>query len=199
MTDDLPDLTVTLTAHIPAPAARPSSISLGDLAIQLSRITNPGPWRAADNFANAMGRVIAGARPRQDDPLIEPATPAHVLAHAYQLLIGDLQLCGCGVSGAAFDLVRDILNLAPFFENENWRKVDELAGNPAAAHIVLSTLERADLIEHGGSIGGSWLTDKGRYYQTALREVTDWDDLDEVGFPHDGQGCTDACWSVASC
>lgn len=120
--------------------------------------------------------------------------------HIYRLIYADddLGLCGCGTPEAAFSLVRDILNLAPFYEDQRWRQVEELVGNDGAHHIVLSMLTRAGLIEHGSSISGSWLTDKGRYYQTALAGIADWDFLDEgnFGYPHDGKDCTDACWRI---
>lgn len=116
-----------------------------------------------------------------------------VLQHVNGLLYMDLGLCGCGNPEEAFELVRDLLRLAPFYEHRD--EVRALIGDGAPSHIILSTLDHADLIEHGGSIHGSWLTDKGQWYLNALNTVTVWDEID-VGLPHDGAKCTDACWTA---
>jgi len=116
-----------------------------------------------------------------------------VLQHVNGLFYTDLGLCGCGDPYAAFDLVRDLLRLAPYFEHRT--EVVALIGDGPAAHIILSSLDHADLLEHGGSIHGSWLTDKGEWYLKALNTVKVWDDID-VGLPHDGNACTDSCWNV---
>jgi hypothetical protein len=115
----------------------------------------------------------------------------NVLQHVNGLFYTDIGLCGCGNAEEAFDLVRDLLNLAPFYEHR--QEVAALVGTGATGHIVLSALDNADLLEHGGTIHGSWLTDKGEWYQKALASITDWDEI-AVGVPHDGGSCTDACW-----
>jgi hypothetical protein len=120
---------------------------------------------------------------------------AHILEHAYQLFYSDLDLCGCGNPENAYELVRDLLALAPFYEDGRWRLAESLIGTPGACHMVLGMLEHAGLLDHGTSLRGAWLTDKGHWYLAALREVQ-FDDLDEVGFPHDGEACTDACWRL---
>jgi hypothetical protein len=121
----------------------------------------------------------------------------HILNHLYKLFYGDLDLCGCGRPADAYELIRDIISLAPFFENERWRLVESLIGNAGAHHIVLSALENADLIEHGSSISGSWLTPKGKWCQAVMRGV-EFEDIDGIsaGYPHDGGECTIACWLV---
>lgn len=119
--------------------------------------------------------------------------------HIYKLMYGDLSICGCGVPGDAFALVRDLLGLTPFYDNPD--EVQNLiGGHPGAYHLILSMLDEAGLIEHGGTIGGSWATKKGTYYLWAMNAVT-WDQVDnrelfQVGYPHDGAECTDACWEV---
>lgn len=43
------------------------------------------------------------------------------------------------------------------------RITDLVAANPkAAAHLILYVLDKRDLTEHGGSVCGSWLSDRGR-------------------------------------
>lgn len=119
----------------------------------------------------------------------------NVLQHVNGLLYIDLGLCGCGLPEEAFDLVRDLLALAPFYRSEQVREqVAALCGTEAARHMILSMLDNADLLEHGGSLDGAWLTDKGSWYLTALRTVDDWDAID-VGLPHNGGKCTTACWA----
>ena len=119
----------------------------------------------------------------------------NVLQHVNALLYMDLGLCGCGLPEESFDLVRGLLALAPFYQSEDVRgQVAVLCGTEPARHMILSMLTNADLLEHGGGIDGSWLTDKGRWYLAALRTVDDWDDID-VGLPHDGGKCTDVCWA----
>ena len=118
----------------------------------------------------------------------------HVLDHVYTLFYEELNLCGCGNPEEAYDLVRDLLGLVPFYDNPD--AVRDLIGQPGAYHMVLSALTHADLIGHGSSIGGSWLTDKGRWYLAALRGIADWDVIDDAGYPHVGVECTDGCWRV---
>jgi len=125
------------------------------------------------------------------------STREHVLDHVYKLFYGDLGMCGCGNPEDAYDLIRKLLDAAPFWEDPN--AVRDLIGQPGAYHIVLGSLTRVELLEHGGGIGGSWLTPKGEWFRDALRTVK-FDDLGDdgsnVGLPHDGGECTDACWLV---
>ncbi|MEV5451547.1 hypothetical protein [Streptomyces sp. NPDC052535] len=115
----------------------------------------------------------------------------NVLQHVNGLFYMELGLCGCGPSEDAFDLVRDLLRLAPFYDHRD--EVTDLIGDGATGHIVLCSLDKADLIEHGGIISGSWLTDKGQWYLSALNSIDNWDEID-VGLPHNGGKCTDSCW-----
>lgn len=125
----------------------------------------------------------------------------NILDHLYVLFYDDAQglgLCGCGYPSAAYDLVRDLLGLIPFYKNERWKTSESLTGNiPGAHHIVLSTMQRAGLIDHGSSLTGSWLTEKGKWALASMRtaEYGDFDGSD-AGYPHDGDACTDACWKL---
>lgn len=117
------------------------------------------------------------------------------VSHAHALLYAEppegLGICGCGNPEEALALVRDLLVLAPFYDNP--AAVEARIVDPGARHLVLSMLDNAGLIEHGSSIGGAWLTAKGAYCRRVLTWVT-WDAIDDSGFPHDGAGCGDACW-----
>jgi hypothetical protein len=123
----------------------------------------------------------------------------HVLSHLYVIFYDNQQglgLCGCGNPEAAYDLIRDLLSLAPFYEDSRWKTAEALTGNiPGAHHIVLGAMDRAGLIEHGSSQNGAWLTDKGTWCLAAMR-TAEFDDLDQHGYPHDGEACTDACWRL---
>jgi hypothetical protein len=116
----------------------------------------------------------------------------NVLQHINGLFYMDLGLCGCGNPEEAFDLVRNLLNLTPFYEHRE--QITELIGTGASGHIILSALDKADLIEHGNTIHGSWLTNKGQWHRKAMATVDDWEQID-VGLPHNGKSCTDACWA----
>lgn len=114
--------------------------------------------------------------------------------HLNQIFYVDLGFCGCGNSGDAYELVRDLLTLCPLYEGQRWRQAETLTGGGAVHHIVLSTLDTAGLIEHGSSINGSWLTPKGAWFLGAARTVP-FDDINDAGLPHDGGTCTERCWS----
>jgi len=118
--------------------------------------------------------------------------------HLYALVYDDLHLCGCGQPDAAIDLIRRLLNLAPFYDDP--AAVDaEFGGNAGAKHIVLSVLDDAGLIEHGGSITSSWPTAKGRAVRRLLTmaSTASVDDLlAGVGYPHNGEHCPGECWAA---
>ena len=110
--------------------------------------------------------------------------------HLYALFCGsnDLGFCGCGCPEEAYTLVRDILGLAPFFDH--YEAVRDLIGE-RAYYFVLYAIDQAGLIEHGGGIGGSWLTEKGKHYLPLMRRYG-WDEIAESGFPHSsGDGSLD--------
>jgi hypothetical protein len=120
----------------------------------------------------------------------------HALSHLELIFYGDLGMCGCGVPNDMITLVRDLLVLAPFHEEERWRAARNLCGIPGAYHFIISALTRAELLEHGSVLDGAWITAKGRWCLDALLAYPDWDDDDGPGYPHDGGECTDACWRV---
>lgn len=123
-----------------------------------------------------------------------------VLEHLNYLFYGDLKLCGCGDPESAWKLIHDLLKLTPFYEDQRWKKAQKLIGSDGAHHIVLSVMDEAGLIQHGGSIGGSWATDKGRWVLWAIEQAGGveamYEPVDDAGYPHAGQGCSDTCWKV---
>lgn len=109
--------------------------------------------------------------------------------HLEGLFSGELKLCGCGNPEDAYALIRDLLDLAPFHRHP--QRVRDLIGNDGAYHIVLSVLDEARLIEHGGGIGGAWITPKGERYRELMHRY-EYSDLDD-GPPHDGGDCPEGC------
>ncbi|MET8864659.1 hypothetical protein ABZW11_17115 [Nonomuraea sp. NPDC004580] len=120
------------------------------------------------------------------------------LDHAHQLFYGDLAMCGCGTPEAAYELVRDLLALIADHERDWAPLAKTLIGNPGAYHLTMSALDEAGLLEHGSSIDSAWLTDKGRWYASALRTIESWDGLEGYGYPHGMESCTEACWQIAT-
>jgi hypothetical protein len=99
----------------------------------------------------------------------------------------DLKWCGCGNPEKALEYMRDVLRLLEARSAAHWDKESN-----AAIDAVMDTrtglgisyaymLEAADLTEHGGSVHGLWLSDKGKQILAALNAVEDWDDaLDDI-------------------
>jgi hypothetical protein len=81
----------------------------------------------------------------------------------------DLHQCGCGSPQETWKLIHELLSLAPFYEDGRWKQVEGILGR--AHGFVLGVLTEADLLEHGGSVGGSWITDKGRWLLEAVGTV----------------------------
>lgn len=92
----------------------------------------------------------------------------HQAAH-----FGLLGLCGCGSPEDAYNFCRDALDC---FDRRGCREVppsrDWINAEDAlksliqarpneAAHVLAHLLTHLNLLEHGGSVGGSWLTDNG--------------------------------------
>jgi hypothetical protein len=139
---------------------------------------------------------VCGRDPNGQPAGYEPSPGCdHCVSHLYLVMYGDspigLGLCGCGNPEEGFTLVRDLLDLAPFYDN--WEAAYQRIGSPGAHQIVLAMLTNADLLSHGGSIGGSWLTPKGEFIRAVFRQVPTDDYLDEVaGFPE--HECSEDCW-----
>ena len=75
------------------------------------------------------------------------------------ITIGLCGLCGCGRESIKDDLIAII------------RDTDEIVKIPDDPYheLLLHVLDHADLLEHGTSIRGSWLSEKGRAVQGELR------------------------------
>lgn len=78
----------------------------------------------------------------------------------------DEWFCGCGSPALAARTLRDLLTLHPLYDNRP--AFEKLIPDEGLQYLILYTLDRFDLTEHGGTIGGAWLTDKGRAVLQAL-------------------------------
>lgn len=90
----------------------------------------------------------------------------HQAAH-YSLL----KLCGCGCPEDAYNFCREVLiafDRRPFDDREKpWVDAEDsvkaliIKSPDVAAHVISHLLTNLKLLEHGGSVGGSWLTKDG--------------------------------------
>jgi len=79
-----------------------------------------------------------------------------------------LGLCGCGSPEEAYNFCRDILKTCDRRDKaKDWISAENAAAEiikaqpEMAAHVFMHMLTHLDLLEHGGSVGGSWLTPDG--------------------------------------
>lgn len=93
---------------------------------------------------------------------------------AYRVRYDDLGDCGCGQSDQRLELVRQVLRDCPLYEDERWRAYDS-----PLAEWLLAIMAGADLIEHGSTLGGSWITEKGQRLLSALEDAAVWEALTE--------------------
>ena len=87
------------------------------------------------------------------------------LCWAQHVIEDDLPFCGCGYYRGRIELVRDVLRDCPLYENGARAKYDS-----PLAEWLLCMLDNAELIDHGTSIGRSWITDKGQRLLAILND-----------------------------
>lgn len=92
--------------------------------------------------------------------------------------------CGCGDPTAATTRLRDILKLHPLYNHRD--EFEALVPDNGLQYLLLYTLHHFDLTEHGGTVGGAWLTDKGKAVLEALNResVDDFQELLEQSCVH---------------
>lgn len=92
-----------------------------------------------------------------------------------------VDMCGCGVPEDTYEVIRRILNIRQSWSEEGI-KYDELQSkyekelhlntkdslHYGVLQFVLYMLDSKEIIEHGSSIGGCWLTEWGKMYLTVL-------------------------------
>lgn len=94
-----------------------------------------------------------------------------------QAKIKAMRFCGCGNPDDAYGALRDTLDA---YDNDEarggwdgrvqrtkdwWAKLGD-----GYAHLLLYFIDAAGLLEHGGSVGGSWLSEDGKLVLGFLRQ-----------------------------
>lgn len=80
--------------------------------------------------------------------------------------------CGCGCREDAAGALLRLLRIHPLYEHQN--ELTAMLPDLGVKYLVLYMLDRLALTEHGGSVGGAWLTEKGEAVRDALnREAED--------------------------
>lgn len=77
--------------------------------------------------------------------------------------------CGCGNPEDASGALLHLLELHPLYDAASQQDLDTWIPDSGVRHLLLYMLDRLDLTEHGGSVGGGWLTDNGEAVRDALR------------------------------
>lgn len=110
-------------------------------------------------FTNPVSHVRLGSSTR--------TSPEH---WAFGVIYDRLHFCGCGLPEEALRLVTDLLTLAPWHDAGN-AVGERIGGEDGTRHLVMYLIDGAGLIEHGGSITGSWLTDDGVRFLNAMQTL----------------------------
>ncbi|QEE39814.1 MULTISPECIES: hypothetical protein [unclassified Methylobacterium] len=112
--------------------------------------------------------------------------------------------CGCGAPWAAADWLRRALEAHPAWEKESQQGAVWGEGH-GRAYVLRYMLDHAALTEHGGSVGGAWLTERGERVLAALQvpgAIEEWSESHDLyeeaeaitdhwrGWGHGGPDCT---------
>jgi len=80
--------------------------------------------------------------------------------------------CGCGRPEDASKTLLRILELHPLYDHR--AELEAWITDEGVLELLLHTLDSFDLTEHGGTVGGAWLSAKGEAVRDALcREQAD--------------------------
>lgn len=93
-------------------------------------------------------------------------------------LIEAFNFCGCGCLSMSIKFLRDVLNC--YEDEDGWSspylnldKAIEICSNDNITDFMLHWLDSVELTEHGTSVYGSWLTDKGKALRDYLKKVAE--------------------------
>lgn len=99
----------------------------------------------------------------------------------------DLKWCGCGSPDLAMEFMRDVLRAIKARKEAHWDATSNevlkalLPYSSGLAQSYWYMLDEHGLIDHGGSCGGGWLSEKGEKILALLNGVEDWDEaLEDV-------------------
>jgi len=114
-------------------------------------------------------------------------TTYYVYSPLQRFLVEDLKWCGCGNPELALSFMREVLRAirarsdAKHDDPSNEALKALLPYESGLAESYWYMLDEHDLIEHGGSCGGGWLSEKGIRVLALLNEVEDFEEaLDDV-------------------
>lgn len=86
--------------------------------------------------------------------------------------------CGCGCLSMSIKFLHDVLNC--YEDEDGWSsphlnldKAIEVCSNDNITDFMLHWLDSVELTEHGSSVYGSWLTDKGKALRDYLKNVVE--------------------------
>jgi hypothetical protein len=74
--------------------------------------------------------------------------------------------CGCGDPEAASAALLRLLRLHPLYDHQD--ELREMVPDQGALYLLLYALDRHKLTDHGSSVAGAWLTEKGEAVRDAL-------------------------------
>ena len=89
----------------------------------------------------------------------------HYDNEAAAMYFDQIGLCGCGSPGEVHQFLLDCMSATKETSDIlDYEKIKDLIkANPdTVTQLVLHFLDSRDLTEHGGSVWGSWLTDRGK-------------------------------------
>lgn len=88
----------------------------------------------------------------------------------------EINFCGCGDRLSALEILYKTLNYCERWKDEKdvyteWLIKNVFNENEGVAYFILYTIENLGFTGHGSSVGGSWLTDKGKMLYNDLKEL----------------------------
>jgi hypothetical protein len=101
------------------------------------------------------------------------------------ILTGLLGFCGCGMPEEALKWLRGCLadiehrtevewkQSPPVYQGRIYARMEPLPRG--VEYLLWYWMDKLELIEHGGSVGGSWLTERGKHLLRRLEKI----DLDD--------------------
>ena len=95
--------------------------------------------------------------------------------------------CGCGKPETVYMWIRDALTV---IAGEDWQVKREWWDkmHPGAQHLLAAVLDDMDLVQHGGTWYGQWLTDAGKEALAILGGMSD-DDIETARSAAHVRGC----------
>lgn len=93
-------------------------------------------------------------------------------------LIESIPVCGCGMPNQVYGLYHRVLASTPSSGEEDWPNwSDRLAateGDERLYYVIAYVLDHLGATEHGGGVGGAWLTDKGERLLLLFDAWSEW-------------------------